>query len=228
MIKIENVSIWQKGENKKIINNVSFSVDNGEVVCLIGESGSGKSTLLKAIAGLKKINEGNIFVQGKSVKLRLNCDEKSIGYAFADLIGYDKFTVYEFLNFVANEHKIDPNLSQIDINCYIDMFNINDVLNDCIKNLSFANRKKVFIIASILFKPSEWILDDPFSGLYEEDKCVVCNLIKEQKQNGVAIIIASNKIEKIECLCDKIAYLEGGEVAFFGAVDKAKEFLANL
>ena len=225
MIKIENVSMWQKGENKKIINNVSFSVGNGEVVGLIGENGS---VLLKAIAGLKKINAGDIFVQGKSVKLRLNCDEKNIGYAFADLTDYDKFTVYEFLNFVANEHKIDPNLSQIDINCYIDMFKLNDVLNDCIKNLSVANRKRVFIIASIFFKPTEWILDSTFSGLSEEDKCVVCNLIKGQKQNGVAVILTSNKFEEIEYLCDKIAYLKGGEVAFFGAVDKAKEFLANL
>lgn len=225
MIKIENVSMWQKGESKKIINNVSFSVDNGEVVGLIGENGL---VLLKAIAGLRKINVGDIFVQGKSVKLRLNCDEKSIGYAFADLTDYDKFTVYEFLNFVANEHKIDPNLSQIDINCYIDMFKLNDVLNDCIKNLSFSNRKIVFIIASILFKPSEWILDDPFSGLSEDDKCVVSNLIKTEKQNGVAILIASNEFEEIERLCDKIVYLESGELAFFCNDDKAKGFKVNL
>ncbi len=225
MIKIENVSMWQKDESKKIINNVSFSVDNGEVVGLIGENGS---VLLKAIAGVKKINAGDIFVQGKSVKLRLNCDEKSIGYAFADLTDYDKFTVYEFLNFVANEHKIDPNLSQIDINCYIDMFKLNDVLNDCIKNLSVANRKKVFIIASILFKHSVWILDDPFNGLSKEDKSIVYNLIREQKQNGVAVLIVSNEFEEIERLCDKIAFLNNGELAFFCNVDKAKEFKVNL
>ena len=224
MVEIKNVTISEKGTSKKIINNVSFVVENGKIVALIEENGTGSIALLKAVAGLKKITEGDILIQNKSVKLRLNWCEKSIGYAFEDLKEYDKFTVYEFLDFVANEHKVDVNFTQNYINYYVNMFKLNDVLYVKIKNLSPANCKKVFIIASIIFNPTNWVLFEPFSGLNEADKKAVINLIKSEKQRGVAILIACKDLSMVEKLCNCVALLNGGKLEFFGNIASAKAF----
>jgi len=218
MLKVENVT--KKYGDLTAVNNLSFSVDKGEIFGLLGLNGAGKTTTFRMILGLLDDYDGNIFL-----------DNKKIDYTITDKIGFLteerslllKLTVLEQIKFYGilkgmNEEDIEKKLDY-----YLEKFDIKNYKNKKIKELSKGNQQKIQFISAIIHEPKLLILDEPFSGLDPLNVELFKNEILELKKKGTSIIFSSHRMEHVELFCDKIVVLVKGKSVLEGYIKDIKD-----
>ena len=164
MISIKNVS---KSYDKKnnIIKNLSLDIKNGEIFGFLGSNGAGKTTTIKMITGILDIDEGDILINNKSIKLNSIEAKKSFGYVPDNPDIFLNLKGIEYLNFIADMYEVNQQQRKQKIEELGKLFEIYEVLNEKIKNYSHGMRQKIIIIGSLLHEPENWIIDEQFTGL---------------------------------------------------------------
>lgn len=217
IIKIDN--ICKNYKTLKALDNVSLSIDNGELFGLLGVNGAGKTTLIKILCGLTKKTSGSVLINGFNLDSDIDKIKEIIDISPQETAIAENLTVKENLEFFAN---IYSNTDADYINEIIDTFSLSNVLNTRAKILSGGYKRRLSIAIALISKPSILFLDEPTLGLDVFARRELWNIIKKLK-NKITIILTSHYLEEIENLCDRVAILSKGKLLKMGTIDELKQ-----
>ncbi|PEX91660.1 ABC transporter ATP-binding protein [Bacillus cereus] len=218
MLEIINFSKTYKG-GKKAVDHLNITVQAGDIFGFIGHNGAGKSTTIKSLVGVIDFEEGEIFVDGHSVKKDPIACKRVMAYIPDNPDLYEQLTGIQYLNFVADVFKVPAKDREEQIQKYGDAFEITPYLGDLISSYSHGMKQKVAIISAVLHKPKLLVLDEPFVGLDPKAAVVLKGIMKELCEKGSAIFFSTHVLDVAEKLCNKIAMINRGKLALSGEVN---------
>lgn len=221
MLKINNFSKIYKG-NKRAVDNISLEVKEGEIFGFIGHNGAGKTTTIKSIVGINEFDEGDILINGMSVKDNpIEC-KKLMAYIPDNPDLYESLTAIQYLNFVADIYGVSADQREELIKKYGDAFEITNNLGSLISSYSHGMKQKLAIISALIHKPKLLVLDEPFVGLDPKASHTLKGIMKEICEEGASIFFSSHVLEVVEKLCSRIAIIKDGKIAAYGTVEEVK------
>ena len=207
--------------NRIAVNNVSFSINEGEIFGFLGPNGAGKSTTMKMICGLTKITRGNIFVCGKSVKTDFVQTAKMIGGLIETPIMYNYMSGYDNLKYYASLHS---NVKKSDIYAYAKIVGLENRLKDKVGTYSLGMKQRLGICQALLHKPKLLILDEPLSGLDPAGVKEIRDFLKLlAKKQRIAILVSSHMLGEMELLCDTIGIINKGYLIEQKTINQLKQ-----
>lgn len=220
---LENVV--KKYKNFTAVNNLSFSIEKGQIFGLIGQNGAGKTTTFRMILDLQEVTSGKILWDGEDIK---KANKDRFGFLPEERGIFPTMKVEEQLFFFAKIRGIRKQEAKPIIDYWIRFFELEDKRGNKAETLSKGNQQKVQLIASFLHNPTFLILDEPFSGLDPVNKDLLKKAIIELKEKGTTIIFSSHQMENVEELCDNLCLLKKGVPLFSGALmDLKKQYGKN-
>lgn len=220
MLKIEHLTKIY-GE-KKAVDDLSLHIRPGEIYGFIGHNGAGKTTTIKACCGILNFEEGNIQIDGISVKENpLEC-KKKLAYIPDNPDLYDFMTGIRYLNFIADIFGVNANDRQERIHKYADMFELTQDLAQPISSYSHGMKQKLAIISALIHEPKLIIMDEPFVGLDPKASHLLKETMHELCATGTAIFFSTHVLEVAEKLCDKVAIIKKGRLICSGTMEEVK------
>lgn len=206
----------------KAVDDLSLHIAPGEIYGFIGHNGAGKTTTLKSVVGILRFDEGEIFIDGTSIKSDpLKC-KKEIAYIPDNPDIYEFMTGIKYLNFIADVFEVSPTVRQERIGKYADMFELTSDLAQPISTYSHGMKQKLAIISAWLHEPKLIIMDEPFVGLDPKAAHLLKGMMREICDNGGAIFFSTHVLEVAEKLCDKIAIIKEGKLIRSGTMEEVK------
>ena len=219
MLEIKNYTKIY-GEGKKAADNVSITVERGDIYGFIGHNGAGKSTTIRAVVGVMDFTEGDIYIDGHSVKDEsLEC-KKVTAYIPDNPDLYDNFTGIQYLDFIADIFGLNAADRTKRIEEYADRFEIKDSLGDLISSYSHGMKQKLAIISALIHEPKLMVLDEPFVGLDPKASFTLKQIMNEMCQKGTAIFFSTHVLEVAEKLCNKAAIIKQGKIIASGTMEE--------
>ena len=209
-------SVSKSYKSQKVLNNISFSADKGQIIGFLGPNGAGKSTMMKILTGYIKPNSGEVFVDEIDVLKNPIAAQKVIGYLPEHNPLYAEMYVREYLQFQAAIYKVAK--SQIE-DC-IEKVGLSLEVNKKIHQLSKGYQQRVGIAAAILHNPKVLILDEPTTGLDPNQIIEIRALIQELGKNKT-VLFSTHIMQEVEAVCDRVIIIKKGEIL----VDKKLEEL---
>lgn len=220
MVEIKNLS--KSYGDKKVVDNLSLTINDGEIYGFIGHNGAGKTTTIKCVIGILAFEEGSILIDGLSIKDKpLEC-KKKIAYIPDNPDLYNYMSGIEYLNFIGDVFKVSQLEREKAIDKYATVFEIKDSLANPISSYSHGMRQKLAIIAAWLHKPDLIIMDEPFVGLDPKASHDLKMMMREFCDNGGSIFFSTHVLEVAEKLCDKVAIIKEGKLIKSGTMDEVK------
>ena len=220
MIEIKNVT--KKYGNKVALNNVSFNVEDGSIFAFIGHNGAGKTTLIKSIVGIHDFDEGEILINGKSIKEDPISCKKDMAFVPDNPELYENMKAIEFINFICDMYEIDLETREKNIEKYAKLFEIEDKLNDPIASFSHGMKQKIALISALAHDPKILIMDEPFVGLDPKAVFDVKEVMNEMVKEGKIIFFSTHILDVAEKLCSKVAIIKNGEIMKTGSMKEIK------
>ena len=221
MIEIKNVTKIYNGE-KKAVDNISFIVNNGEIFAFIGHNGAGKTTTIKSIVGILNFEEGDILINGKSIKKSpIEC-KKQMAYVPDNPDLYENMKAIDFINFICDMYEISKEVREENINKYAKMFEMQEKLDDYISSFSHGMKQKIALIAALVHNPEVLIMDEPFVGLDPKAVFNIKEVMKEMCRQGKTIFFSTHILEVAEKLCDRVAIIKQGKIVKTGNMKEIK------
>lgn len=229
MLEIRNFSkTYKKG--KKAVDNLTLTVEAGDIYGFIGHNGAGKSTTIKSVVGVLDFEEGEILIDGKSIrKSPVEC-KKVTAYIPDNPDIYEHLTGVKYLNFIGDIYEVPSQIRKERIAKYGDLLEITGSLGDLISSYSHGMKQKVALISALIHQPKLMVLDEPFVGLDPKASITLKNIMHEMCGNGSAIFFSTHVLEVAEKLCNKIAIIKDGRLIVSGETEKltGDESLENL
>ena len=219
MLEIRNYS-KSYGEGKKAADNVSLTVMGGDIYGFIGHNGAGKSTTIRAVVGVLDFTEGEIFIDGHSVKEEPMACKQVTAYIPDNPDLYENLTGIQYLNFVADVFGIGSEQRQESIKKYADLFEITEALGDLIGSYSHGMKQKVAIISALIHDPKLLVLDEPFVGLDPKATFTLKEIMHEMCARGTAIFFSTHVLDVAEKLCNKVAIIRQGKIIAAGTMEE--------
>lgn len=220
MIEIKNVT--KKYGTKVALNDVSFNVNDGEIFAFIGHNGAGKTTLIKAITGIHDIDNGEILINGKSIKSNpIEC-KKELAFVPDNPELYEQMKAIDFINFICDMYEIDSETREKNIKKYAEMFEMEENLNDTISSFSHGMKQKTALIAALAHDPKVLIMDEPFVGLDPKAVFDIKEVMKEMIKDGKTIFFSTHILDVAEKLCSRVAIIKNGEIMKVGSMKEVK------
>ena len=222
MLDIQHYSkSYAKG--KKAADDVSLTVESGDIYGFIGHNGAGKSTTIRAVVGVLDFTEGEIFIDGHSVRDEpLEC-KKVTAYIPDNPDLYENLTGIQYLNFIADVFSISASERAEKIKKYADLFEITGSLGDTISSYSHGMKQKLAIISALIHSPKLLVLDEPFVGLDPKASYILKEIMHEMCQQGTAIFFSTHVLDVAEKLCNKIAIIKQGRIIAAGNIEELTE-----
>ncbi|MBR0431475.1 ABC transporter ATP-binding protein [Candidatus Saccharibacteria bacterium] len=220
MIEIKNVT--KKYGNKVALKNVSFKVDTGEIFAFIGHNGAGKTTLIKAIVGVHDFDEGDILINGKSIKDDPIACKQQMAFVQDNPELYDSMKAIDFINFICDMYGVSQEKREKNIKKYAHIFEMEDYLNDTIDSFSHGMRQKTAIIAALAHDPKIMVMDEPFVGLDPKAVFDMKEIMREITKKGGTIFFSTHILDVAEKLCSRVAIIKKGELVKVGSMKQIK------
>ena len=214
MLKIENLT--KTYGQKKAVDNLSLEIENGHIYDFIGHNGAGKTTTLKSIAGIMEFDQGNIYIDNKSIKEEPLACKKVMAYIPDNPDLYEYLTGIKYLNFIADVYGVSQAERTDRIKKYGDMFELTDSLGEPISAYSHGMKQKLAVISALIHEPKLIIMDEPFVGLDPKASHLLKGLMRDLCDRGGAIFFSTHVLEVAEKLCDKIAIIKAGKLVVSG------------
>ena len=214
MLKIENLT--KTYGQKKAVDNLSLEIENGHIYGFIGHNGAGKTTTLKSIAGIMEFDQGNIYIDNKSIKEEPLACKKVMAYIPDNPDLYEYLTGIKYLNFIADVYGVSQAERTDRIKKYGDMFELTDSLGEPISAYSHGMKQKLAVISALIHEPKLIIMDEPFVGLDPKASHLLKGLMRDLCDRGGAIFFSTPVLEVAEKLCDKIAIIKAGKLVVSG------------
>ena len=208
--------------DKRAVDDLTLHILPGEIYGFIGHNGAGKTTTIKSVVGILKFDEGEIFIDGKSVKdSPLEC-KRQMAYIPDNPDLYDFMTGIGYLNFIADIFGVSADERKTKIDKYAGIFELTNDLNQSIAAYSHGMKQKLAIIAAWMHSPKLIIMDEPFVGLDPKASHILKGMMREVCDMGGAIFFSTHVLEVAEKLCDKVAIIKGGKLIRSGSMEEVK------
>ena len=221
MIEIKNVSKTYNGK-KKVLKNISFKIESGEIFAFIGHNGAGKTTMIKCIMGILGFEEGDILVDNKSIKEEpLEC-KRIMAYVADNPDLYENMKAIDFINFICDMYEVSEDIRRENTLKYAKMFEIEDKLNDDISSFSHGMKQKIALIAALAHNPKVLIMDEPFVGLDPKAVYDMKEIMRDMTKNGKTIFFSTHILDVAEKLCDRVAIIKDGTIVKVGKMKDIK------
>ena len=221
MIKIENVTkSYIRG--KKSVDNINLEIKDGEIFGFLGPNGAGKTTTIKMITGILNPDQGDIYIDGKSIKKEPIEAKKAFGFVPDSPDMFLKLKGIEYLNFLAQIYEVPEKEKKERIQKLTKKFEIYNNLNEQIESYSHGMRQKIVICGALLNNPKNWILDEPMTGLDPKSSFDLKEMMKEHSRKGNAVFFSTHILEVAEKLCDRVGIINNGKLAFVVTLDEMK------
>jgi len=217
-MSVEVKSLTKIYGEQKAVDNISFTINKGEIVGFLGPNGAGKSTTMKMITGYLEPNAGDISVSGINVKKTPLDAKKRIGYLpESNALYYDMY-VKEYLDFIADVHQLKNKKQKVED--VIQLTGLTPESKKRVGQLSKGYKQRVGLAAALLHDPEVLILDEPTSGLDPNQIVEIRNVIKEQGKNKL-VLFSSHILQEVEAICDRVIIINKGKIV-------ADDKLSNL
>lgn len=208
------------GEGKKAADDVTLSVMSGDIYGFIGHNGAGKSTTIRAVVGVLDFTEGEILIDGHSVRNEPMECKKITAYIPDNPDLYENLTGIQYLNFVADVFDLGSGEREERIRKYAGLFEITDSLGDMISSYSHGMKQKVAIISALIHRPKLLVLDEPFVGLDPKATFTLKEIMHEMCQDGTAVFFSTHVLDVAEKLCNKVAIIRQGKIIAAGTMEE--------
>lgn len=215
MLEIKNLTKTYKG-GYRAVDNLSLTVEAGDIYGFIGHNGAGKSTTIKSAVGVLDFDGGDIFIDGHSVKTEPIACKKVTAYIPDNPELYEHLTGIQYLNFLGDVFGVDKQTRTEKIGKYADVFEITSNLGDLISSYSHGMKQKLAIIGALIHSPKLLVLDEPFVGLDPKASFEVKKIMREMCESGAAVFFSTHVLEVAEKLCNKIAIIKKGKLVLSG------------
>lgn len=220
MIEIKNVT--KKYGSKVALKDVSFNVEDGEIFAFIGHNGAGKTTLIKSIVGIHDFDEGDILINGKSIKEDPIACKKDMAYVPDNPELYENMKAIDFINFICDMYDVSLEERQKNISKYAKLFEIENNLNDTINSFSHGMKQKIAVISALAHNPKILIMDEPFVGLDPKAVYDIKEIMNEMIKEGKTIFFSTHILDVAEKLCSRVAIIKNGELIKVGSMKQIK------
>ncbi|WP_455714349.1 ABC transporter ATP-binding protein [Anaerosporobacter sp.] len=219
MLQIHNLTKRYKG-GKEAVSNLSLDIQAGDIYGFIGHNGAGKTTTIKAVVGIIDFDEGEILIDGESIRHNaINC-KKKLAYIPDNPDLYDHLTGIQYLNFVGDIFGVSSKDREEKVHRYANDFEITSALGDLISSYSHGMKQKLAIISALLHDPKLLILDEPFVGLDPKASVILKNIMHSLCEEGCAIFFSTHVLDVAEKLCNKIAIIKNGKLIVSGKTEE--------
>lgn len=219
ILEIKHYSKSYKGD-VKAVDDVSLSVQSGDIYGFIGHNGAGKSTTIRAVVGVLDFTEGEILIDGHSVKDEPMECKKVTAYIPDNPDLYENMTGIQYLNFIADVFNIDVKTREARIKKYADLFELTSALGDLISSYSHGMKQKVAIISALIHEPKLLVLDEPFVGLDPKATFKLKEIMHELCSKGTAVFFSTHVLDVAEKLCNKVAIIKQGRIIQTGTMEE--------
>ena len=220
MLKIEHLT--KRYGEKAAVDDLTLHIAPGELCAFIGHNGAGKTTTLKACCGLLQFDEGEIYIDGVSLKDDpIEC-KRRLAYIPDNPDLYEYMTGIKYLNFVCDVFGVAKESRETEIHRYTDMFSLTADLAQPISAYSHGMKQKLAVISALIHKPKLIMLDEPFVGLDPVAAHTLKGLMREHCEQGGAIFFSTHVLEVAEKLCDKTAIIKNGKLVVSGRMEDVK------
>lgn len=215
MLTIKNLTKTYKG-GKTAVKDLSLSVEPGDIYGFIGHNGAGKTSTIKCVVGIQDFEEGEITIDGVSIKENPMYCKENMAYIPDNPDLYEYLTGIQYLNFVADIFRLSKKDREERIKREAEAFEITAALGDLISSYSHGMKQKLAIIGALIHRPKLLILDEPFVGLDPKATLVLKNRMHAMCEEGTAIFFSTHVLDVAEKLCNKVAIIKGGELIAAG------------
>ena len=215
MLTIKNLTKTYKG-GKTAVKDLSLSVKPGDIYGFIGHNGAGKTSTIKCVVGIQDFEEGEITIDGVSIKENPMYCKENMAYIPDNPDLYEYLTGIQYLNFVADIFHLSKKDREERIKREAEAFEITEALGDLISSYSHGMKQKLAIIGALIHRPKLLILDEPFVGLDPKATLVLKNQMHAMCKEGAAIFFSTHVLDVAEKLCNKVAIIKGGELIAAG------------
>lgn len=219
MLQIKNLT-KSYSNGKKAVDNLTINVNPGEIYGFIGHNGAGKSTAIKCVVGALKFQEGEIYINGKSIVSSPFLAKMQFAYIPDNPDVYEHLTGIQYLNFVADIYRVSKEDRNANIEKYSSLFEIKSNLGDLISSYSHGMRQKLVLISALIHSPKLLILDEPFVGLDPIASHNLKEIMLELCKNGCSVFFSTHVLEVAEKLCHRIGIIKEGKLVAEGEVNK--------
>ena len=222
-IKIENIE--KSFGEKKVVKDISFEVNKGEILGILGPNGAGKTTTIRMIMGINAPDKGNIYfnLNGKQTEVPKN----KIAYLPEERGLYKESRVMDILKFLASLKLVDKNKAEEKALKWLEKFDLADKKNSKIEELSKGMAQKIQFIASIIHEPDLVVLDEPFSGLDPVSQDLFKEEIQSLAKRGTAVLLSSHRLNMVEEICDRIFLINQGKKVLYDSLEQIKNKYGN-
>ena len=222
MLEVKELS--KKFKDAVVVDKLSFNVNKGEIVGLLGENGAGKTTTLRMISTMLKITSGEVKVNDYDASKEPEKVRREIGILFGGDIGlYDRLTGRENIRYFANLFGIKNDEANKRIDELSKDFGMEDYIDKKVGKFSRGMKQKVSISRSIVHNPSVMLFDEPSTGLDVRATRVVHQFIKKCKEENKTILFSSHSMAEVEKLCDRVIIIHKGKLVEQGRINELKE-----
>lgn len=224
MIEVKNVT--KKYGKSVAVENISFKIEDGEIVGLLGPNGAGKSTTMNIITGYIEQNEGEVIVDGYNMLKKPKKAKKEIGYMPEGVPLYTDLTVKEFVTYMAELKQVDRKVRKEKVEKIIKETGLKDVEKKLIKNLSRGYKQRVSMAGALVGEPKILILDEPTVGLDPKQITEIRNLIKELGKTHT-VILSSHILSEVSQICNKVIIINKGKIVAVDTPENLENKVSN-
>ena len=226
MIELKNISKAYL-KNKNIIENLNLTIKNGEIFGFLGPNGAGKTTTIKMITGIIKPSNGEVYIDGISIKEKPLEAKKNFSYVPDSPDMFLSLTGNEYLNFMADMYNIPLKIRTERINNFAMQFEIIENLDQRILEYSHGMRQKIVLIGALLNDSNNLILDEPMVGLDPKAAYVLKKIMREYANANKTVLFSTHVLEIAEKICDRVCIINKGEIITIGTIDEIKQKFNN-
>ncbi len=220
MLRIEHLT--KQFGDKKAVDDLSLHIRSGEVYGFIGHNGAGKTTTIKSCCGILQFEQGEIYVNGISVRSDPLACKKSLAYIPDNPDLYEYMTGIQYLNFIADIFGIDAQTRLSRIRTYADALELTGDLAQPISAYSHGMKQKLAVISAWIHEPKLIVMDEPFVGLDPKASHLLKQMMRQATERGAAIFFSTHVLEVAEKLCDKVAIIKNGRLIRSGTMEEVK------
>jgi len=219
MVTIEVESISKTFNSRRVVNDVSFSVESGEIFGLLGPNGAGKTTIIRIILDIFKPDAGSVTVLGGVIDTN-KLDR--IGYLPEERGLYQETRLEETLVYLATLKGLSKKEAQRRVTDFLEKFGLAEHKRKKLKELSKGMQQKAQLIATLVHRPEVIIIDEPFSALDPINTQMVKDLLREETQRGTTVVMCSHQMHQVQELCDRVVLIHQGQVMLYGSVAEVR------
>lgn len=207
------------------VDDVSLTIEKGEIFGLLGPNGAGKTTAIRIILDIFKPDSGSVSVLGGPIDPQ---KKDRIGYLPEERGLYQDISLERCLVYLGSLKGLSPSEARARVGEYLDFFDLTKYKHKKVKELSRGMQQKAQLITTLLHQPELIIVDEPFSGLDPVNTQIVKDLLRRQRENGVTIIMSTHQMHQVEEMCDRIVLIDHGKVLLYGRLDEIRrQFSGN-